>query len=57
MALRIAQLLKIGKGKEDIIKYFGIISGSLLLILLGFKQILGFFFSLAVLFLLLIHLF
>ena len=47
MALRIAQLLKIGKGKEDIIKYFGIISGSLLLILLGFKQILGFFFSLA----------
>jgi hypothetical protein len=47
MALRIAQLLKIGKGKEDIIKYFGIISGSLLLILVGFKQILGFFFSLA----------
>ena len=47
MALRIAQLLKIGANKDEILKFFGIISGASLLILMGFRQILGFFFSLA----------
>ena len=47
MALRIAQLLKIGENKDEILKFFGIISGASLLILMGFRQILGFFFSLA----------
>ena len=46
MALRIAQLLKVGTSKEDILKLFGIIGGSTLMIFLGFRQLLGFFFSL-----------
>ncbi len=48
MALRIAQLLKVkvGTSKDDILKLFGIIGGSTLMIFLGFRQLLGFFFSL-----------